>query len=177
MSNVISKSFSNEILITAGNMTQPAVFQKWSNASCTYGSDWVQVSIGTKGFRFSSNPDMSPWGPLDTVNGVDVTAFDPVDIANLINSNVLTEDRFSGDPVVIDDTTMVAGQFTAIHFITDSVLDVSDAFATIEVDGQGNNITSLGNYAAQTFKAGDTLYGKFTQVQLVSGSVKCYSNL
>lgn len=177
MANQVTKNFSNEILITAGNMTQPAVFQNWSHGSCTYGTDWVQISIGTKGFRFSSNPDMSPYGALELVGEIDVSAYDPVDIAALINTNILTEDKFSGTPTVIADTTMVQGQFTAIEFITDSVLDVSDANATVEVDALGNDITSLGDYSGQSFKAGSTIYGNFTQVQLVSGSVKCYSNL
>lgn len=177
MAAIISKTFSNHISVLAGNMTVPALFINSDEAYCTHTNNSVTLSFGKKGFTFSSDWNISAWGAITEVNGINTTSFTPEEIANLINTNVLTEDRASGDPVIISDTTMVEGQFTAIEAITDTVLDVSDSAATVEVDGQGDPIATLGDYAGQTIPKGAFIYGKFTQIQLVSGSVKAYSNL
>ena len=172
----LSKSFSNEIIVQADNTTKPAVFSNWSDGQVTYGSDWVQLNIGKKGYRFTSNWAKSPVGALTTVNGVDVSAFTPANIAALINSNVLTEDRFSGNPLIIADTTMYSGQFTGIEVLADAVLDVSSGSATVEIKGDGTSVTMSG-YAGATLTVGTIIYGKFTQIKLASGKVKAYSNL
>lgn len=172
----LTKSFANQIVVQCDNTTQPAYFSDWSNASVTYGTNWVQLNIGTKGYRFTSDWAQSPCGALTDVNGIDVTGLTEEEIANLIKNNVLTDDKFSGDPRVLSGTTMVSGQFTAIHFDTDTVLDVSNSSATVMVDGSGDSITVSG-WSGVTHKAGDTIYGKFTQVKLVSGNALLYSNL
>lgn len=175
--STITKNFANHILVQGDNMTQPAIFTNSADAVCTYTENSVRLSFGNKGYVFSSDWGISTFGPLTEVLTVDVSAWDPVDIAALINTNVLTEDRASGDPVIIADTTMVEGQFTVIEAITDSVLDVSDSAATVEVDGSGDPIATLADYAGQTIPKGAFIYGKFTQIQLISGAVKAYSNL
>jgi hypothetical protein len=166
----------NNIVVQCDNSSQPAVFSNWKDAKVTYGTDHVQLTIGNQGFRFAEW-DISPCGELTTVNGVSVTLLTNGQIAGLIRTSVLTEDQFSGTPVIIDDTTMVAGQFTAIQAIEDSVLDVSDAFATVQVDGQGTAIDVSGYAGAALVAGGTPIYGNFTQVQLVSGTVIAYSNL
>ena len=172
----LSKSFSNNIVIQGDNTTKPAIFSNWSDGQVTYGSDWVELTIGKKGYRFSSNWAKSAAGKLTAVNGVDVTLFTPANIAALINSNVLTEDRFSGDPLIIADTTMRSGQFTGIEVLADAVLDVSSGSATVELKGDGTSVTMSG-YAGATLTVGTIIYGKFSQIKLVSGKVKAYSNL
>lgn len=173
----ITKSFSNLIVVQCNNTTQPAYFSDWSKADVTYGTNWVQLNIGGKGFRFTSDWSQSPCGALTAVNGVDVsTGYTSAQIATLIKNNVLTDDKFSGNPKVLSGTTMVSGQFTAIHFDTDTVLDVTNSSATVMVDGNGTAI-SVSNWSGVTHKAGDTIYGKFTQVKLVSGNALLYSNL
>lgn len=172
----ITKSFSNQIVVQCDNTTQPAYFSNWADATVTYGTDWVQLNIGSKGYRFTSDWAQSACGALTEVNGVDVTGLTNDEITDLIKNNVLTDDKFSGNPTVLTGTTMVAGQFTAIHFDTDTELDVSDSLATVMVDGEGNAL-DVSDWAGITHKAGDTIYGKFTQVQLVSGNALLYSNL
>jgi len=173
----ITKSFANQIVVQCDNTTQPAYFSNWTNANVTYSADYVQLNIGAKGYRFTSDWSQSPCGALTAVNGVDVsTGYTNEEITNLIKNNVLTDDKFSGNPTVLTGTTMVEGQFTAIHFDTDTVLDVSDSAATVMVDGDGNAL-DVSNWSGVTHKAGDTIYGKFTQVQLVSGNALLYSNL
>lgn len=171
----ISKS-NNSVIIQCDNASNPSVISNWQDGEVTYSDDFVQLTFGNKGFKFGVW-DITPMGELVTVNGVDVSAMSNADICELIRNNVLTEDQFSGTPVLIDDTNMVAGQFTAIQFIEDTILDVSDSAATIEVDGNGTTI-DMTPYSGVSFAAGSQpLYGKFTQVQLISGTVKCYSNL
>ena len=173
----ITKSFSNLIVVQCDNTTQPAYFSSWTNANVTYSADYVQLNIEAKGYRFTSDWSQSPCGLLTDVNGIDVsTGYTNEEIANIIKNNVLTDDKFSGDPLVLSGTTMVSGQFTAIHFDTDTVLDVSDSAATVMVDGNGDAI-SVSNWTGVVHKAGDTIYGKFSQVQLVSGNALLYSNL
>jgi len=171
----ITKS-QNNIVVQCDNSTRPSVFSSWEDANVTYGDDFVQLAIGNQGFQFAPW-SVSPAGELTAVNGVDVTAFTNAEIATLIRNSVLTEDQFSGTPVIISDTTMVEGQFTAIQVIEDAVLDVSDSAATVQVDGSGDPITVSG-YSGLTLAAGGApIYGTFTQVQLVSGTVIAYSNL
>ena len=170
----ITKS-NNSIVIQTENSSHPVTISNWEDAKCTYSDDFVMLTFGNQGFVFGVW-DITPMGELETVNGIDVSAMTNAEIATIIKNNVLTEDAFSGTPVLIDDTTMVEGQFTCLQVMADAVLDVSDAAATVEVDAEGTAI-DVSDYAGITFTQGNRIYGKFTQVQLVSGSVKAYSNL
>lgn len=174
MSATITK-INNSIVVQCGNATNPVTISNWQDAKCTYSDDFVQLTFGNQGFKFGEW-DITPMGLLTEVNGIDTSAMTNAEIVEIINNNVLTDDQFSGTPTLITDTTMVEGQFTCIQIMEDAIFDVSDAAATIEVDAEGNAITMTA-YSGVTFNAGDRIYGKFTQVQLVSGSVKCYSNL
>lgn len=167
---------NNSIIIQCDNATNPATISDWSDGKVTYSDDHLALTFGNQGFMFGAW-DVTPSGELTEINGVDVSASTNEEKALLIQNNVLTEDQFSGTPVIISDTTMVAGQFTAIEVLEAAILDVSDGDATVEVDGEGNAIDVSG-YATIVLPAGGTpIYGKFTQIKLVSGTVKAYSNL
>ena len=173
----ITKSYSNEIVIQADNTLKPVVITNWKDGQATYGSDWVQLNIGNKGFKFSSNWAKSALGELTTINGVDVSGFTNANKVALINSNVLTEDRFSGNPTILTGATGATGQFTAIYFNEDSELDVTGTGTeTIWLNGVGTPI-SLASYSGKIQPKGSTLYGKFSAVYLASGTATCYSNL
>jgi hypothetical protein len=172
----ISKQ-NNNIVIQTDNSSQPSIHSDWKNASVTYGTDYVTLSLGNNnGFMFTADWGKSPIGALTEVNGVDVTGNTNAEIADLIRNNVLTPDQFSGTPKLITGTTAVAGQFTAIYFETNSVLNVTPVTGTIQVDGFGDPIT-MTPYTGISQLAGTTIYGKFTQIQLVSGDAIGYSNL
>ena len=72
-------------------------------------------------------------------------------------------------------TTAVVGNFMAIQFLSDSVLDLTlvtgSTFATYE---NGDFAPAL--LTGVTISKGTTLYLQFTQVKLVSGLAICYAD-
>lgn len=181
--SIITKA-NNNLIIKADNSTRYATFANFIDILATWGveteagvdTEYVQLNFDNiRGYRFG-NPYTNPEGPLTSVNGIDVSGFTALEIVTLINNSVLTSDAFSGTPVLIDDTTMVAGNFTAIMPLEDTVLDVAAGTNTVMVDGNGDPI-DVSAYSGLTLPAWGVIYGHFTQVDLVSGSVIAYSNL
>lgn len=174
--STITKVGSN-VVVQSNRGTQPAVFANWEDCQVSAGGTAVgspvYLTFGkSEGFTFSSTVTDRD-GVLTAVNGVDVTAFTAPQIVTLITNSVLTDDKFSGTPEVISDTTAHEGQYTAIQFIEDTVLDTA---GTEQVDGSGTPI-DISGYTGLTFTAGDKIYGTFTSIQLDSGGVIAYSNL
>ena len=79
------------------------------------------------------------------------------------------------------NTDTVTGSFVAIQFITDTVFNASSGLVSIQdtlfpnsasgatgIDSDGDAVDSA------TFPAGMTIYGRWTQIILVSGSIIAY---
>lgn len=175
----------NNILITTDYSAVPVTISNWTNTICTtnwaHGAsssaigDPVNLTIDDKrGYRFSDDVT-DRYGVLTAVNGIDTTAFTGQQIVNLINSSVLTPDKFSGTPVIIDDTTQYTGSFTAIQVDEEAVLDTTAVTGSIMVDGSGNAI-DISGYTGVALPVGFIIYGQWTAIKLVSGTVTAYSN-
>lgn len=166
----------NTIVIVSDIATNPISISNWENFTISSQEpDQIRLEINGKQFSFGP-PSVSAHGYLTAVNGVSVTSLDAIEIEELILGSVLTgPDQFSGDATNITGTTMVAGQFLCLQVLTAAQFDVSGPTATIEVDGEGT-AQSMAAYSGVTFAVGALIYGRFTQVQLLSGSVRGYSN-
>lgn len=169
----ITKGYSNELIIQTDNSTQPTVIANWAGATVSYGSDWILLSIGNKGFKFSNDWGKSAVGKLLSVNGVDVsngTGYPNDVIAGIIERVVLTPDKFSGTPVNAIAGTTYNGKFTAIHALTDVQLDTA---VSVEL-GAGNTNNNISAFSAAIPK-GDTVYGSWSTVKVTSGTAILYS--
>lgn len=169
----ITKGYTNELIIQPDNSTQPTVIANWAGATVSYGSDWILLSIGNKGFKFTSDWGKSAVGKLLSVNGIDVsngTAYPNDVIAGLIERLVLTPDKFSGTPVNAVAGTTYNGKFTAIHALTDVQLDTA---VSIQL-GAGNTVNNITAYSAAIPK-GDTTYGSWSTIKVTSGTAILYS--
>jgi len=169
----ITKGYTNELIIQGDNSTQPTIIANWAGATVSYGSDWILLSIGNKGFKFTSNWGKSAVGPLLSVNGVDVsngTAYPNSVIAGLVERLVLTPDKFSGTPVNAVAGTTYNGKFTAIHALTDVLLDTA---VSVQL-GAGNTVNNIAAYSAVIPK-GDTTYGSWSTIKVTSGTAILYS--
>lgn len=168
---------NNNIIVQADNSSQPAVFSNWTNAQVRATDDRIVLTINGKGFIFTDNYAISPCGPLLFVNGIDIVdlSYDNYQVADLIRGNVLTEDQFSANPTIIDDTAQHTGPFTAVQIDEDAVFNVTPGSGTIIQNGAGTAI-DISGWSGVTFKAGTTKYGNFAELRLVSGKVTAYSN-
>ena len=81
-------------------------------------------------------------------------------ITNANNSNQVD---FATGAVFISDTATHTGSFRALYFKEETVIAAASA-----------NNWSGAPLAAQTFAANTTIHGRFTSIQLTSGSVIAY---
>jgi len=169
----ITKGYTNELIIQPNNSTQPTIIANWAGATVSYGSDWILLSIGNKGFKFTSNWGKSSAGPLLSINGLDVsngTTY-PNDVkAGLVERLVLTPDKFSGTPVNAIAGTTYTGKFTGIHALSDVQLDTA---VSIQL-GSGVTANNISAYSAAIPK-GDTVYGSWSTIKVTSGTAILYS--
>jgi hypothetical protein len=110
---------------------------------------------------------------ITSINGSPIAGLTNAQVATIIEKAVLTDDQFSGTPTYAASGTPYVGTFTAIHAVTDTVIDTTNS-SNPKVTGGTNPLTNL---TGVTIKAGDTIYGTWTQVQLTSGTAVLYSPL
>lgn len=79
---------------------------------------------------------------------------------------------YSGGVALIEGTTAVKGNFTAIYFRDVTVFDVA-AGGTVEKDETGA-VMDISGLAAKVHPAGSMIYGTWTRIKLVSGGVRAY---
>ena len=168
----ITKDQNNAIIVTPDNCARPAIFSDWKSASVSYSANSVTLNIDGKGFKFGAWP-YTPCGTITSINGAAIAGLTTAQVATIIEKAVLTDDAFSGNPTYATSGTAYTGTFTAIHAVTDTVIDTTNS-SNPKNTGGTNPITNL---TGVTIKAGDTIYGTWTQVQLTSGTAVLYSPL
>jgi hypothetical protein len=169
----ITKGYSNELIIQGDNSTQPTIIANWAGATVSYGADWVLLSVGNKGFKFTTDWGKSAVGPLLSINGLDVSnsgTYTNSIKADLVERLVLTPDKFSGTPVNAVAGTTYTGKFTGIHALTNVQLDTA---VSVQL-GSGVSANNISAYSAAIFQ-GDTVYGSWSTIKVTSGTAILYS--